>query len=126
MTDALQLLVVEDDADAADSLRMLLELAGHSVMVASSGPAALAAVAHRTPALALVDISLPGMSGYELAPRLRAQPGCARSVLVALSGYAREEDRQRAFDVGFDHHLKKPADFDHIERLIADVARARR
>ncbi len=119
---AVRILVVDDNVDAADSLRMLLELGGHDVRVAHDGLEALEVVDTFVPDIAFIDVGLPGIDGYELATRLRAHHGCRSCVLVALTGYGREEDRRHAAAAGFDHHLTKPADFDAIDRLLANVS----
>jgi two-component system CheB/CheR fusion protein len=116
-----RVLVVEDNPDAAESLQMLLELFGHRVRVVHDGPAAIDAVRAEAPDLALVDIGLPGMNGYEVARHLREQPGLERTTLVALSGYGRDEDKQRAIAAGFHLHLTKPIDADRLQALLADL-----
>jgi len=116
-----RVLVVEDNEDAADALRMFLELAGHQVEVAGSGPEALPIAETWQPEVVLSDIGLPGeMDGYGLARALRAVSGGAGMFLVALSGYGREQDKERARDAGFDAHLTKPVDIHALEALIAD------
>ncbi|GAB2503797.1 ATP-binding protein [Lysobacter humi (ex Lee et al. 2017)] len=107
---AQRVLVVDDNEDAAQTLATLLGFDGHAVRCAGDGPAALAHLDGFEPDIAFLDIGLPGMSGYELAARLRARPGGAGMRLVALTGWGREEDRDRARDAGFDHHLTKPVD----------------
>ena len=118
-----RILLVDDNADAADMLRVLLEQAGYEVRCAPDGVSALALLEEFTPDLALLDIGLPGMDGYELASRLRADPRL-RSMkslrLVALTGYGREPDRARAIATHFDEHLVKPV---ASERLLDVVAR---
>lgn len=123
-TAPLRILVVDDNPDAAESLRVLLELGGHDVRVAGDGLRALDIVEGFAPDLAFVDVGLPGIDGYELATRLRAHAQARSSVLVALTGYGRDEDKLRAMEAGFDHHLTKPADFDAIDRLLANVSAA--
>jgi len=118
----LGVLVVEDNEDAAEGLAMILRLWGHDVHVAHDGAAALEAVERHTPDVVLSDLGLPGMSGYELAQRLRQRPGFGRAVLIALSGYGRDEDRRRAVEAGFDHHLVKPPDLDTLARLLGRAA----
>jgi signal transduction histidine kinase len=113
-------LIVEDNADAADTLRRLLELAGHRVRVARDGPGGLAALLGAPPEVALVDLGLPGMDGYELARRARAAvDGRPRPLFVALTGYGMPEDRARALQAGFDEHLVKPVDAEALESLLA-------
>jgi CheY-like chemotaxis protein len=115
-------LVVEDNKPSAESMVMLLELYGHKVRVAENGRAALDAIARERPDLMLIDIGLPRMDGYELARRIRRQKAGRRLKLVALTGFGRDEDRQRALDAGFDVHLVKPVNIDELKRLIASVA----
>src|SRR4029077_2165654 len=106
---ALRVLVVEDNIDAGDSLSMLLRLHGHEVQVARFEPTALELAASFHPALVLLDIGLPGMSGYEVARRLRANPALTGMTLCALTGYTPSEaDRHRPREAGFDHHFVKP------------------
>ena len=100
---------------------MCLQLLGNEVQVVHDGPAAIEAVRATRPDLVLLDIGLPGMNGYEVARRLRLEAGAERPVLVALTGYGREEDRQRAHQAGFDHHLVKPVTAEAIERLVATL-----
>jgi signal transduction histidine kinase len=102
-------LIVEDNADAAQTLRAMLELWGHRVSIARDGVAGLEALQQQPPEVALIDIGLPRMDGYELAQRARsAAPGERRPLLVALTGYGLPEDRERALAAGFDEHLVKP------------------
>ena len=96
---------------------MLLERLGHEVKVAYDGSSALGLAAEFRPHLALIDIGLPGFSGYEVARRLRqALPGI---MLIAITGLVQESDRVRAREAGFDYHLRKPASISQIEQLIA-------
>ena len=118
----LRVLIVEDNQDSAESLAMMLGLWGHAVETASDGLAALESVTRREPDVVLSDLGLPGMDGYELARQLRQRPGLEDVVLVALSGYGREEDTRRALDAGFDHHLVKPPDLDVLAELLRGVA----
>ncbi len=97
---------------------MLLERLGHEIKVAYDGPSALDLVAEFRPHLALIDIGLPGMNGYEVARRLREQPQFRDMVLVAQTGWGREEDRQRAFEAGFNHHLVKPIDREQFREIL--------
>jgi PAS domain S-box-containing protein len=119
-----RVLLVEDNVDAADALAMLLEVLGHSVEVAHDGPEALEAVQRAHPDVVLVDIGLPSMDGFEVARRLRAaQTG--NLLLVALTGYGRDEDRERTRAAGFDFHLTKPVEKDALEGLVARFGVAR-
>jgi signal transduction histidine kinase/ActR/RegA family two-component response regulator len=119
-----RVLIVEDNADAAESMYMLLELLGHNVEVASDGFVALDILAEHTFDVILVDIGLPAMDGYTLAGHIRELPTAKGMRLVALTGYGQDEDRRRALDAGFDHHLVKPVDIDRLQALIAESAPA--
>jgi CheY-like chemotaxis protein len=105
--------------DAADSLATLLELSGHQVRTAYGGSAALEVAESHRPEVVLLDIGLPGMDGYEVARRLRGTAVSAGVMLVALTGYGQDADRRRTQEAGFDHHLVKPVDPDHLARLLA-------
>jgi signal transduction histidine kinase len=115
---ARRVLIVDDNVDAGDSLAELLRLGGHTVEVARSGPLGIAAARCFRPEVALLDIGLPGMSGYELAARLKAEPVGAGLMLVALTGYGQEDDRKRSAEAGFDHHLTKPADLTALTAIL--------
>src|SRR5262249_48731189 len=106
----LKVLVVEDNHDAAEVLATVVELWGHDVRTAFDAHAALEAVERWRPQVVLSDLGLPRMDGFELARRLRRMPLHTGALLIALSGYGRDEDRQAALDAGFDHHLVKPPD----------------
>jgi PAS domain S-box-containing protein len=105
-----RVLVVEDNADAADMLRVLLSMQGHEVEVATDGAGALVTAKRFQPGVVVCDIGLPQMDGYQVAHQLRVQSGHAPPTLIALSGYGRDEDRQRATAAGFTHHLVKPVE----------------
>jgi len=109
---------VEDDADSREALSALLVSWGHDVAVADNAPTALGLLVTATPDVILADIGLPGMDGYALAETIRARAG-VRPILVALTGYGREEDVARARAVGFDHHVLKPANLDDLRDVIA-------
>jgi CheY-like chemotaxis protein len=113
-----RVLVVDDHADAADSLAMLLRMEGHQVRVARNGPDALDAVRAEPPEVILLDLGMPGMDGYEVARRLRQRDGRGL-LIVALTGWGQEEDRRRTREAGFDHHLVKPADPAELRLLLA-------
>ena len=115
---ACRVLVVDDNTDAAESLAMLLRLHGHDVRLAPDGPRALAAVGDYTPDIVLLDLSLPGMGGHEVARQLRGRPGCDKALIVALTGSGSDEDRELSLQCGCDHFLVKPVDWDDIDRLI--------
>ena len=110
---------MDDNADAAESIAMLLGLQGHETRVALSGREALEAVEVFRPDVALLDLGLPTLDGYELAARLRAMPQLPGLRLVALTGYGRSEDRQRTRAAGFDEHLVKPVDLPALMRALA-------
>jgi PAS domain S-box-containing protein len=109
-----RILVVEDNVDAGQTLALGLGAIGHEVRLAHDGPSALEIAAEFQPEVVLLDIGLPGMDGYEAGRRLRSAKGVEGTVLVAVTGYGQEEDRQRARDAGFDHHLVKPITPDAI------------
>jgi PAS domain S-box-containing protein len=113
-----RVLVVDDNADVAEGLMMLLELLGHRVRVAHDGMAALEAVRVSVPDLMLVDIGLPGMDGYELARNVRQDSRLKGVVLVALTGYGRDEDKRKAIEAGFDEHLVKPLTVETFQKLL--------
>ena len=117
-----RVLVVDDNLDAAQTLAMLLEFLGHEVHMRHDGPGALAEAVAWQPDVVLLDIGLPGLSGYEVARRIRQHPVLAGMVLVALTGYGLEADRQSSREAGFDHHLTKPADVDEVEKILKSVA----
>jgi CheY-like chemotaxis protein len=114
----LRILIIEDNRPAADSLRLFLQLLGHEVSVAYTGPEGLQAALALRPRVVLCDIGLPGMDGYDIARSLRREPTLAGLRLIAVSGYGREEDLQRSQEAGFDYHLVKPADPDILLRLL--------
>jgi PAS domain S-box-containing protein len=118
-----RLLVVDDNEDSANSLAMMLRLNGHEVRVAFSGVAALEMTKVYTPDMVFLDIGMPGMDGYEVARRMRQQPGLQNIVLVALTGWGQQEDRRRTAEAGFNHHLVKPLDPDALERLLVEAKR---
>jgi CheY-like chemotaxis protein len=114
---------VDDNQDAANSLGMLLRLKGHEVRVAYSGVAALEIIKSYSPHAVFLDIGMPGMDGYEVARRMRQQPGTEKIMLAALTGWGQQEDRRRTSEAGFDHHLVKPPETESLERLLASLKR---
>lgn len=118
---SLRVLLVDDSVDAAESLAMLLRLWGHEVVVAHDGPTALRAAETQRPEVALLDISLPGMDGYELARQMRSQSDLGRTVLVAMTGWGQEEDRRRSQAAGFAHHMVKPVELMELQELLAQA-----
>jgi PAS domain S-box-containing protein len=119
---ALRVLVVDDNVDAAQSLALLLTVSGHQVRMAHTGPTALEAALDYRPNVVLLDIGLPKMDGYEVAKRIRQQPFLQNVVLVAMTGYGQDTDRQRSQEVGFNAHLLKPADFGKVQQILATVS----
>jgi PAS domain S-box-containing protein len=122
----LDIVLIEDNYDSADALRALLEMCGHRVTLAGDGEQGIAVVAERRPDAVLCDIGLPnGVTGYDVARRLRAQPHTADVLLVAITGYGRPEDKRRCLEAGFDSHLTKPLSLDVIEGLLTDAGTRR-
>ncbi len=118
---SLRILVVDDSVDTAESLAMLLQACGHDVRIAHDGPTAQEVVLDYRPDVVLLDIGLPGLDGYEVAKRVRHQPALSSVVLVAMTGYGQESDRQRSHEAGFDHHLSKPADFGKLQEILGTI-----
>ena len=116
---ARRVLVVDDNQDAADSLGMFLRLTGAEIEVVYNGLAALEALESFKPGAVLLDIGMEGMDGYEVARRIRQNPKYRDVLLVALTGWGQEEDRRRSCAAGFDHHLVKPANIEHLQSLLA-------
>jgi CheY-like chemotaxis protein len=112
-----KVLVVDDNEDAADSLATLLDVMGYSVRIAYDGPEAIEAADEFQPEVALLDIGLPRLSGYDIARHVRQKRG-REVLLVAITGWGQEDDRRKAREAGFDHHFTKPADFDVLLELI--------
>lgn len=113
-----RILVADDDPDGMESLAILLRAAGHEVRVASDGPSTLEVASDFRPHVVFLDVGMPGMDGYETARQLRQMDGLEKTLLVALTGYGRALDRQRAHDAGFDEFLVKPAS----PKLLCDLA----
>lgn len=116
-----RILVVDDNQDAADSLALLLRLQGQEVQVAHDGPSALKLAPAYAPEVVFLDIGMPGMNGYDVARRMRQLPELEKTVLIALTGWGQDEDRQRSQEAGFNHHLVKPVEPDVITGLLASV-----
>jgi two-component system CheB/CheR fusion protein len=114
-------LIIEDNVDSADTLRELLQLHGHEVAVAYSGPEGLAKARDLRPDVVVCDIGLPGMDGCEVAREIRADATLKETYLIALSGYALHDDLRRARESGFHKHVAKPADPDLLERLFDEA-----
>ncbi len=122
---SLRVLVVDDNVDAADTLGALLDMCGHEVALAHDGAGALAQAGIFQPHVVFLDIGLPDMSGFDVAQAMRRMPSIGKAMLVALTGWGAEQDRQRSNDAGFDAHLTKPAEFDSVERLLQQAAARR-
>lgn len=120
-----RILIIEDNVDSAETLREVLLLGEHAVEIARDGKTGLEVAKRFRPNVVLCDIGLPGMNGYEVARALRSEEQLQDTYLVALSGYAQPEDVQRGVEAGFNHHLAKPLNFEHIEQLLSDISRVR-
>jgi signal transduction histidine kinase len=118
----LNVLVVDDNVDAAETLAALLEFYGHQVSVAHSGTAALSRAAELLPRVVFLDIGLPDMSGFDAALALRKIDGMAQAKIIALTGWGTDADKQRSSAAGFDLHLTKPVDFDHVRDVLTRIA----
>lgn len=117
------ILIVEDNPDARETLRLLLELEGYHVETADTGARGVE-LARQTPFnVALVDIGLPDLDGYQVARQIRSAPAGTKLFLVALTGYGQPDDRRRALEAGFDTHLVKPVDPDDLVRILAETGR---
>ncbi|HEY3444848.1 MAG TPA: response regulator [Myxococcales bacterium] len=116
------MLIIEDDVDAAETLREALALCDHEVRVAHDGPEGLKAARKSRPDAVLCDIGLPSMTGYEVAAAMRADRALKKTFLIALSGWSLPEDGRKAIQAGFDQHLAKPPDLDLLEALVANLA----
>jgi CheY-like chemotaxis protein len=114
----MKVLIIEDNRDAAESLRLLLELRGHHVTLAESGAAGLEAARRGLPEVVLCDLALPGMDGFAVAVALRQDPRTAAARLIAVTGYGHDDDLRRGRDAGFDLHVLKPVDPGELERLL--------
>jgi signal transduction histidine kinase/ActR/RegA family two-component response regulator len=119
---ARRILVIEDNADAAEALDMVLSASGHQVVVAGSGEEGIERARAFHPRVVLSDIGLPGMNGYEVARILRSDPAFAGMQLIAITGFGQEEDQERAREAGFDRHLTKPFDMDALEQVLASLS----
>ncbi|HZQ75010.1 MAG TPA: ATP-binding protein [Burkholderiales bacterium] len=115
------ILIVDDNVDAASTLSALLKSVGFKVAVENSGAAGFAAAKALAPDAALLDIGMPDMDGYELSRRIRSEPWGAKMLLIAVTGWGQEDDKRRALDAGFDHHVTKPVDAVQLEKLLAQA-----
>ncbi len=124
IVDRRRVLIVDDNVDTAQSLALLLLASGHDVRISHDGPSAVDAAIDFHPDVALMDIGLPGFDGYTAAQRMREQAVLSRTVLVAVTGYGQVQDRERAFTMGFNHHLVKPVNFLEVQRILKGGATA--
>ncbi|MEO8017077.1 MAG: ATP-binding protein [Pseudomonadota bacterium] len=119
-----RILVADDNRDAAESLALVLRFSGYEVSIAFSGAEALEIAQRDRPRAAIIDIGMPGMSGHEVARRMRLEAWGRNAVLVALTGWGQEQDKQSAKAAGFDEHLTKPVDLDDVERILEKLLSA--
>ncbi len=117
----LRILIVDDNVDAAESLGMVLQAEGQAVWLAHDGESALTVALEHPPEVVLLDIGLPLLDGYEVAKRLRRQVGLADVVIIAITGYGHDRDREMSKSAGFDHHLLKPVDISLVQNILAAV-----
>ena len=113
-------LVADDNRDGAEIMGLLLEQSGFKVLLAHSGPEAVEIAAEQRPSIAVLDIGMPGISGYDVARRLRKEPWGTGMLLIAVTGWGQDDDKRKALDAGFDYHLTKPIDPDALEKLMND------
>ena len=118
-----KVLVLDDNRDAADTLSLMMRLMGNDIRTAYDAPEALRVAAEFSPTIALLDLGLPGMSGYSAAQAIRREPWGKDMILVAVTGWGQETDRARSRDAGFDHHLVKPVAPDDILEILASLPR---
>lgn len=121
--EGLRILVVDDNVDAAESMKMVPELLGHEARTAHNGTSGLKLAEEFVPHVALLDIGLPDVSGYEMARRLRQLSWGKNIVLIAATGWGQESDKQLAREAGFDDHLTKPIGFEQLEALLLQIER---
>jgi two-component system CheB/CheR fusion protein len=110
---------VDDNPDGAETMAMLLQVAGHEVQTAGDGDTAISAALAFHPEMVLLDIGLPGKDGYHVAMELRSRPETRAALLIVVSGYGQEEDRRRAKAAGIDHYFTKPVDIESLLKLLS-------
>jgi CheY-like chemotaxis protein len=120
-----RILIVDDNRDSAASLAMLLKLTGNETYTAFDGLEAVKAAAMFRPDMAVLDIGLPKLNGYEAARKIREQPEGKKMVLVALTGWGQDEDRRKSTEAGFDGHIVKPVDYITLMKLLAELQAAK-
>lgn len=123
-TPSLRILVSDDNRDAAESLAALLRMIGHEVRIAYDGVEAVGLAKEYRPDAVVLDIGMPKMNGYDVARKLRAEPIGKDMTIIALSGWAKEEDKRRSHEAGIDHHLVKPLEPATLLRLLASNTRS--
>jgi CheY-like chemotaxis protein len=116
-----RVLVVDDNVDAAETLGVLLRLAGQEVVVVHGGVAAIEQALAYVPEIVVLDIGMPDLDGYEVCRRLRAEPSTQHAMLIAVTGWGQDADRMRSREAGFDHHLIKPVEWSTLEKLFAGL-----
>jgi len=119
----LRVLIVDDNVDAAMALELLLQENGHRVRVAHTGPTGLAAAVEFRPDVVLLDIGLPELDGWKVAKRIRKESALHEIMLVAMTGYGQNSDRQRSRKAGFDHHFVKPVDFRKLQKILVTASK---
>jgi two-component system CheB/CheR fusion protein len=119
----MRVVLVEDIDDNREMLQAILELDGHQVVAVKNGETGLDAIIQHKPEVALIDIGLPGMDGYEVARRVRCEPACAGVRLIALTGYGQQSDIANALEAGFDAHLVKPVEPNALDRILDSETR---
>ena len=124
MAKPLEVFVVDDQADLAESTGKLLSLFGHRVSVFNSGESVLVALDQTTPDLIITDIGMPQMDGCELANRIKQRPACQKVILAALTGLGDEEHRQAAIEAGFDYRFVKPMQSDELQQFSDEIAKS--
>jgi CheY-like chemotaxis protein len=117
-----RVLIADDNRDGAEIMAMLLAHSGYEVHLAHTGPDAVAKAAEQRPDFAVLDIGMPGLTGYDVARSIRRQPWGAAVTLIAVTGWGQEDDKRKAKEAGFDHHLTKPIDPGALEQLMTSTA----
>lgn len=115
------ILVADDNRDAAETLGMLLRLDGHEVLLANDGLEAVDVYTRLRPQIAILDIGMPGLSGYQVAQRIRELAAQPPATLIAITGWGQKSDKERAAAAGFDHHFTKPVEPERLKQLINGV-----
>lgn len=121
-TDALRVVLVDDNADILESLAMVIQLLGHQSECCNDGEQGIERIASWKPHLALVDVGLPGISGHDVARAVRSSGAPDMPYLVAMTGWSRDEDRARIYAAGFDRHMVKPLEMSQLRELLQDVS----